>query len=391
MLISGRRIMKKIIWFNQRDRTADRCLSATLFQGRFTTTYLIMKPFIFFLVLFTSVCVNAQEQDEIDRFISKQIKDQKITALTIGIIENGKIVKEKGYGFANMEHKIPASKNTVYKLGSLSKQMVAAGIMTLIQAGKINLTDTITQFFKDAPPTWSKITIRHLLNHTSGLERESPGFQPMLIQPDSVVIKASYKDTLVFATGTKWQYCNLGYFMLADIIRKVSGKSFTQFMKEEIFFKYGLTVTQATSGTVIIPDRADGYLLAGKDSLVNAIDFIALRPSGAFLSSITDMLKWEMMIQDDKLLSKENWKKMWIDTVKTDATNPKAEYYGYGWRVTTYKNRPLVYHGGSLPGFRSVYYRFPTDKTAFIILTNSDHTNTTVIAQGIADILVKNK
>jgi len=97
------------------------------------------------------------------------------------------------------------------------------------------------------------------------------------------------------------------------------------------------------------------------------------------------------LIQEDKLLSKENWQKMWTDTVKTDAANPKTEYYGYGWRVTTYKDRPLVYHGGSLPGFRSAYYRFPTDKTAVIILTNSDHTNATVIAQGIADILLKNK
>lgn len=348
-----------------------------------------MKSFICFIVLFISVCVNAQEQDEIDRFISKQMNDQKITSLTIGIIENGKIVKSKGFGVANLELKIPASQNTVYKLGSLSKQMVAVGIMTLIQAGKINLMDTITQFFKDAPITWNKITVRHLLNHTSGLERESPGFKPFLIQPDTVVIKASYKDTLVFATGTKWQYSNLGYFMLADIIRQVSGKSFPQFMKEEIFSKYGLIVTQATSATGIVPERAIGYMLAG-DSILNAKDFIAFRPSGAFLSSIADMLKWELLIQDDKLLSKENWQKMWTDTVKTDAADPKTEFYGYGWRVTTYKNRPLVYHGGSLPGFRSVYYRFPTDKTAFIILTNSDHTNTTVIAHGIADILVKN-
>jgi len=350
-----------------------------------------MKSFICSIVLFISLGVNAQQQDEIDSLISKQMNDQKITSLAIGIIENGKIVKQKGYGFANMELKIPASQNTVYKLGSLSKQMVAAGIMTLIQAGKINLTDTITQFFKDAPTTWNKITIRHLLNHTSGLERESPGFQPLLIQPDTVVIKASYKDSLVFATGTKWQYCNLGYFMLADIIRQVSGEPFPQFMKEEIFSKYGLIVTQPTSTTVVVPDRADGYMLIGKDSLVNAMDYIAFRPSGAFLSSITDMLKWEMLMQDDKILSKENWQKMWTDTVKTDAANPKTEYYGYGWRVTTYKKRQLVYHGGSLPGFRSAYYRFPADKTAFIILTNSDHTNTTVIAHGIADILLKNK
>jgi len=348
-----------------------------------------MKFFISFLLLFFSLIIYAQQPDEIDLFIAKQMKEQKITGLSIGIIENGKIVKEKGYGFASLEHQVPASPSTVYKIGSLSKQVVAAGIMTLVQAGKIKVTDTITRFFKEAPAAWNKITIRHLLNHTSGLERESPAFQPMLVQPDSVLIKAAYKDPLVFATGTQWQYCNLGYFMLADIIRQVSGKPFPQFMKEEIFSRYGLVVTQTTSITAIVPGRADGYVLQGKDSLVNAMDYIALRPSGAFLSSVADMLKWEMLMQDGKLLSKENWQRIWTDTVKTGAANPKTEYYGYGWRVTNYKNRLLVYHGGSLPGFRSVYYRFPADKTAFIILTNSDHTNGTVIAQGIAGMLFK--
>ncbi|MES2774012.1 MAG: serine hydrolase domain-containing protein [Bacteroidota bacterium] len=350
-----------------------------------------MKSLICCVLLFISVCGQAQKQDAIDDFILKQISDQKITALNIGIIKNGKIVKAKGYGFANLEQSIPASQNTIYKLGSLSKQMIAVGVMTLVQAGKISLTDSARKFFKDAPTHWNKITIRHLLNHTSGLERESPAFDAYLLQPETVLIKAAYKDSLTFKTGTSWQYCNLGYFMLADIIRQVSGKPFIQFMKDEIFSKYGLTVTQPTSAAAIIPNRADGYVLAGKDSMLRAAEYIAFRPSGAFISSITDMLKWEMMMQDEQLLSKENWQQMWTDTVKTGVSASGTDYYGYGWRVSTYKNRPLVHHGGSLPGFRSIYFRFPADKTAIIILTNSDHANTTPIAQGVADILYKDK
>jgi CubicO group peptidase (beta-lactamase class C family) len=170
----------------------------------------------------------------------------------------------------------------------------------------------------------------------------------------------------------------------------VSGKPFTQFMLEEIFLKQGLNVTQPTSTRTLVLERADGYVLAGKDSLYNATDYIALRPSGAFLSSINDMLKWELMMQNTQLLSKQNWLQMWTDTVRTGVVNPRVEYYGYGWSVTDFKNRLLVNHGGSLPGFRSIYYRFPADKTAFIILTNSDHTNAGVIAKGIAEILYKN-
>lgn len=345
-----------------------------------------------FLLLYVSTCVNAQQQDEIDRLIAAQMKEQKITALSIGIIVNGKITMAKGYGIANLEHQIPASENTVYKIGSLSKQMIAAGIMLLVQSGKMNLSDTVTKYFPDAPASWSSITIRHLLNHTSGLIRESPVFDAMEVKHDTVLIKAAYKVPLVFATGSKWQYCNLGYFMLADIIRKLSGKSFTQFMSEEVFTKHGLLNTQPTSTKMLIPNRADGYVFAGKDSsLQNATDYIALRPSGAFVSTITDMLQWELLMQKGKLLSSENWQKMWSDTVTTDAANSKADAYGYGWRVTQFSNRTLVNHGGSLPGFRSTYYRIPADKTAFIILTNSDHTNATTIAKGILELLYKGK
>jgi CubicO group peptidase (beta-lactamase class C family) len=348
-----------------------------------------MKSFFFILLLLVSIALDAQQLDEIDKLIAKQVKDQKITGLSVGIIVNGKIVMAKGYGLANVEHKIPASEHTVYKIGSLSKQVLATAVMSLVQSGKIKLTDAVTNYFKDAPASWAGITIRHLLNHTSGLVRESPAFQPMLLQHDTVLIKAAYKLPLVFPTGTRWQYCNLGYFMLADIIRQVSGKSFAQFMQEEIFSKYALSATQLNSTKMIVPQRADGYLLAGKDSLYNATDYIALRPSGAFLSTITDMLKWELMMQNGQFLSKENWQQMWTDTVRTGVDSPGIVYYGYGWNVTDFKNRLLVNHGGSLPGFRSIYYRFPADKTAFIILTNSDHTNATVIAKAIAELLYK--
>lgn len=347
-----------------------------------------MKLFLSLTLLLFSVYVNAQLVDEIDQFVSKQMNDQKITGLSIGVIVNGKIVMAKGYGLANVEHNVPATQNTVYKIGSLSKQVLAAAVLTLVQSGKIKLTDTVTKYFKDAPSTWNNITIRHLLNHTSGLVRESPAFQPMLMQHDTVLIKAAYKVPLLFATGSKWQYCNVGYFMLADIIRQVSGKPFTQFMDEEIFSKYLLNTMQPTSTRTVVQDRADGYVNGGAN-LYNATDYIALRPSGAFLSSIMDMLKWELLMQNGHLLSKQSWQQMWTDTVRTGVVKPKVEYYGYGWNVTDFKNRLLVNHGGSLPGFRSIYYRFPADKTAFSILTNSDHTNAGVIAKGIAEILYK--
>jgi CubicO group peptidase (beta-lactamase class C family) len=351
-----------------------------------------MKSILCFVLLFVASFVGAQSKDEIEQYIAKQLAAQKITGLTIGIIENGKITLAKGYGVANLEQHIPASEKTVYKIGSLSKQMVATGIMLLVQSGKLALSDAVTNYYPDAPAAWSGITIRHLLNHTSGLIRESPVFDATEVKHDTVLIKAAYKVPLVFATGTKWQYCNLGYFMLADIIRKLSGKSFQQFMTEEVFSKHRLIHTQPTSTKTLIPNRAGGYVFAGKDSILeNASDYIAFRPSGAFVSTITDMLQWELLIQNGKLLSTQSWQQMWTDTVSTDPANAKADFYGYGWRVDQFKGRTMVSHGGALPGFRSAYFRFPADKTAVIILTNSDHANGMLIAKGVVDLLYKSK
>lgn len=331
------------------------------------------------------------QKDNIDIFIDQQMKQNKIVGLSLGIVKNGRVYKTKSYGYANLEYAIPATDSTVYKLASVSKHMVATGVMLLMQEGKLKLTDTITKFFKNAPVTWNKITIRHLLNHTSGLKRESPAFQAMVEQPDSVLIKAAYRDSLAFATGTSWQYCNLGYFMLADIIRQVSGLSFPQFMKEKIFDKYGLPATQATTLSRIIPYRAGGYALSGGDTILNAENNIALRPSGAFLSTVTDMLKWEMLMQDNQLLDRQNWQQMWKDTVKTTSSNTDSTniYYGYGWYAMNFLDRKLVFHTGSLQGFRTAYYRFPDERTAIIILTNTSPFDIRPIALGVSEMLLR--
>jgi CubicO group peptidase (beta-lactamase class C family) len=330
------------------------------------------------------------QKDRIDTFIENSMARQRIVGLAVGIIKDGKVIKTKGYGYSNLELNIPVTTNTVFKLGSVSKHMIAAATMKFIQEGKLRLDDPVTKFFADAPPHWGKITIRHLLNHTSGLIRESPAFDAMATQADSLLIRAAYKDSLVFATGSKWQYCNLGYFMLADIIRQIGGRSFAEYMKKEIFEKNGLMSTRVTTLQDIVYGRAGGYVNIGKDTVVNALNYVALRPSGAFLSTIEDMMKWELLIQDGKLLSRDNWEQMWGDTTKTGGTDGGVPFsYGYGWYVSTYKNRKAVYHGGVLPGFRAMYFRLPEEKTAVVVLTNSEPTNALPVAKGVADIVLE--
>jgi CubicO group peptidase (beta-lactamase class C family) len=349
----------------------------------------ILVAFCIFLIAVSHLHAQVRQ---IDSFINQQMKQQGMVGLSIGIIKNGKLLMAKGYGYANLEYNVPATENTVYKLASVSKHMVATGIMLLVQEGKLKLTDSITKFFKDAPASWNKVTVRHLLNHTSGFPRESPAFRNMVIQPDSVLIRAAYSTSFVFPTGTSWQYCNLGYFMLADIIRQTSGQSFPDFMKEKVFTRNGLQNTQITSLSTIIPNRAGGYVRVTRDSVVNAENNVALRPSGAFLSNISDLLKWEMLMQNNQLLAEKTWQQMWTDTEKNGETNGDGTpvYYGYGWSISKLGNRKLVSHGGSLQGFRTIYYRFPSEKTAIIILVNSEPEDTERIADGVSEIVFRN-
>jgi CubicO group peptidase (beta-lactamase class C family) len=343
-----------------------------------------MKHLVLYIAFLLPRLVPAQ--DAIDTTIQNQMARQKIVSLSVGIVKNGKVMTTRSYGIANVEHGVRASENTAYKLGSVSKQIVATAIMQMVESKRLSLQDSVQKFFKDAPRHWRQITIRHLLNHTSGLQRESPAFEPMLEKPDSLLIRAAYKDTLAFPTGTQWQYCNLSYFILADIIRQLSGQPFAVYMREMMFKKNGLLNTQTTSVSSIIPNRAGGYV-NNNGTLVNAEDYIALRPSGAFVSTVNDMVKWEMALQQNSIMTENTLQQMWSDKVKTPAksTNGEPIYYGYGWRITRYRGKDIVFHTGVLPGFRAVFYRIPSEKIAIIILTNSETQDIVSIAEGLVD------
>jgi CubicO group peptidase (beta-lactamase class C family) len=156
-------------------------------------------------------------------YVKAEMKRQRIPGLSLAIVKEGKVILAEGYGLANVEMSVPARPETVFKICSVSKQFIATGIMLLAQEGKLGIDDPISRYLEGTPATWKAITIRHLLTHTSGLVREAPGFDPFKIQSDADVIKSAYPLPLRFAPGEKWEYCNISYFMLAEIIR-VAGR-----------------------------------------------------------------------------------------------------------------------------------------------------------------------
>lgn len=337
------------------------------------------------LLLLLAATVVAQpalvvaQNDNVDDLIEAEMHKQNIPGLSLAVIKDGEIVKAKGYGLANLKLKIQAKPETVYRIASVSKQFIATGIMLLVQEGKVGLDDPISKYLEGTPATWKTITIRHLLTHTSGIVREAPGFDPQKIQSDADVIKTAYPLPLRFAPGEKWEYGNTGYFALAEIIRKVSGRPWSEYLSEKVFRPSGMSATYPTNTKENVPNLAQGYV--DNDKLLNADYWPALRPSGAFLSSVLDLAKWDAMLYTDKILNDSTRHQMWTPVKLNDGTSLP---YGFGWELGSFRGRKLVQHGGGMPGFRAEFARFVDDRLTIIVLMNLDDVDKDSILYGVA-------
>ncbi len=341
-----------------------------------------MNKLLIFLFL---PCFSFAQTDSTDIIVGQMMEKQKIVGLSLAVVRNGQTLVNKGYGLANAELNAPVTSETVIRLGSVSKQFFTTAVMKLMQDGKLSIEDPVHKYFPDAPEAWRPIKIKNLMSHTSGLQREGPAYDNFKIQPDINIIRSAYNLPLVFKTGERYQYCNLAYFMLAEIIKQVSGKPWQDYIRDELFIPAGMNNSYLTDFYRVIPNRASGYM-HNRDTLINATAMLGIRPSGGFLSTSSDMIKWENAIRTEKIiLKKENWEKLWEPFIKTSDKADSKEYYGFGWVIDEYKGRKLVLHGGANMGFRSVFIRFLNDGLSIVILTNTDQANPRAIANALAD------
>ena len=319
-------------------------------------------------------------RDTVDRYVAAEMERAHIPGVALAVLRAGKPVKIAGYGFADLEHRVPVTPRTVFKIGSVSKQFIATGIVLLAQDGRLAIDDPISRHLAGTPETWNRVTLRHLLTHTSGIVREGPAFDPMRLQPDSVVIRSAFAVPLEFSTGSKYQYCNVCYFTLAEVVARVSGKPWDEFLAERVFRPMGMTSTRATTTTSLVPHRARGY--AWRDGgYVNAPEFLALRPSGAFLSTVEDLARWDAALYDDRVLGRASRESMVQPIRLEDGT---MSGYGFGWFLDSVDGRWRVRHGGTLPGFRAQMTRFPNDSLTVIVLANADGAQPDAIAREVA-------
>lgn len=342
--------------------------------------------------LFLLISVLAYGQtDSTDFIVQKIMKEQKIVGLSLAVIKNGKPVVNKGYGLANAEHNVPVTAETVIRLGSISKQFFTTAILKLQEEGKLSIEDSVHRFFPDAPETWRPILVKHLMSHSSGLKRESPAYDNNKMISDLEIIKAAYPLPLDFKTGEKYQYCNLAYYMLAQIVTQVSGMPWQDYIKEKLFIPAGMKNSGMTDFYLIIPNRASGYMHKN-GVLVNADAMYAVRPSGGFLSTSTDMILWDKVLREKNIiLTKGDWELLWQPFIKTSDKPESKAYYGFGWVIDERNGHKVIEHGGANTGFRSYYTRFVNDDLSIIIMTNTDEANPGPIVKALSEYYFRSK
>jgi CubicO group peptidase (beta-lactamase class C family) len=322
---------------------------------------------------------------KIDRYVQAEMRRQKIPGLSLAVIRNGRITILKSYGLANVEHRVPVKPETVFQSGSIGKQFTAAAIMLLVQDGKLSLEDKITKFFPDAPAPWNKITLRHLLNHTSGLGDFPPEIDLRRDYTEDEYFASFKKAPLAFEPGTKWDYSNAGYVTLGILIRKVTGKFYGEFLQERIFQPAGMTTARVISEADIVPNRAAGYRLVNGE-LKNQ-EWVSpstnTTADGSLYLTILDLARWDAALYTDRPLKQATLAEIWTPTTLSDG---KRKAYGFGWHSDTIHNHRVVYHGGAWQGFKSSIFRFLDENLTIIFFANSWETNDIKLTRGLAAI-----
>ena len=314
---------------------------------------------------------TSQITAKIDEYMKSAVEVERFSG-SILVARDGKVIVSKGYGMANVELDAPNTPKTVFRLASITKQFTAAGVMMLQERGKLNVNDPFCKYLTDCPAAWQPVTIRHLLTMTSGVQGVSAtelGPLRGLPVPWDQWLEATRKKPLEFAPGAKFRYANTGYTLLGFIIERVSGKSYGEFLQENIFTPLGMQQTGYEDPLRIIKNRATGYRQLPGDPITNVpyAEMIRLYAAGGIYSTTEDLLLWDKALYTNKLLSGKSIDEMF--TPFKDMYPGKS--YAYGFWTSQKFGRTEIAHGGNLAGFITYISRFPSDRVTVIVLSNN--------------------
>lgn len=353
-----------------------------------------MERLVSILSLSLCLCGNplsaAEPTDEfassVEDICRDAVESGRTVGLSVAVARADTVLFAEGFGLANAELNVPATSETVYRIGSVTKEFTAAAVLLLVEDGRITLDAPVSEYLPDYPAHAQAVTARHLLQHTSGVKdfTRLPDYRkerPLDVTQLAVLERFQHLP-LDFAPGEKYRYCNSGYFLLALIIEKVTEKTYREFLEERLFFKLGLRRTYCDHAARIIPGRASGYTMWGGD-LRNA-PFISLNQTlgaGNLASTVTDLIAWQRGLMKHRLLRSESIRAM---TTRGRLAGGRQFNYGFGIRPSRLDGKAVLRHGGGISGFRADLAYYPDSDVTIAVLANSDGFNTARLSDQIA-------
>lgn len=341
----------------------------------------VMYPVIRSIALFLTLASQVQA-DSIDDYIRAEMKEKRIPALALAVVNEGEVVKKEVYGLANVELKVPAKMDTSFVLASITKTFVSSAILQLVEAGEFSLDDSVTELLPDLPDPWAPVTVRHCLSHTSGLPNLRKGGYSFIAFTQEDILEELARMP-IDPPGEKTNYNATNFMLLAMILGKVSGQDWKDYLKEQIFRPLGMHNTVFGDSREVIPGRASFYSniepspdrftpyepngkpVFAKDKIyTNALMYLPFYGGAGFNSSIADMVKWELGLASGKVLKPDT---LQSSAIPTKLNNGKDGSIGLGWAVRTRRGYRVMEHGGA---WATAFIRFLDHDLSVIVLTN---------------------
>ena len=338
-------------------------------------------------IVFSEPPTDAAIAAAADRLAAEALSKTGAAGLSVAVARNGKVILSKGYGLAEVEHDVKADRDSMFRMGSITKQFTAAAIMRLVEQGKVGLDEPIAKHLPEYNMQGRVITIRHLLTHTSGIKSYTELKRVMVDEPErefshQEMLGMVQNEPLAFEPGTKFAYCNTGYYLLGMIIEKVSGKVYCAYLQDEFFRPLGLTHTRCDSNTEVIKGRAQGYTVAG-ERLVNdrGLATGTTFAAGGLLASAHDLVVWADALAGGKVVSPASYKLM---STPFALVRGGANDYGFGLFIDSFDGHARIQHGGDIFGFNSMLVRFPDDGVTVAVISNSMRVSSTRVAHDLS-------
>lgn len=327
----------------------------------------------------------------VDATVAKRMSETGTPGMAVAVISKGNVVHSKGYGLANVETRTPVTRDSIFNLVSTTKTFTTLAVLKLAEDGKLSIDDPIGKYFDQIPETWRPITVRQLINNTSGIPNftsltESPcnaGADPRRYERGDA-IKEVTCFPLQFAPGDKWQYNDTGFYIAGMLIEKLSGERYESYLSRVVLSPLGMNSTRLISYDEIIPNRVSGYsFVNGKLRNADLFDFEEFSNAG-LMSSLSDMTKFEKAFLSDRVLKQSS-----IDAMLTNVRLKNGEavaHYGLGIGLSPYKGKRRFGHTGGGVGFATAFTHFPDQQLTVIVLANAEQEGIRDFANSIAEL-----